>query len=158
MARNPRGPADHQPPTTDHFKHQTCTLRVCVHLRPLTRASADKWSEKTTVCRVFSCQRSLGALPRTPARSLAGPRRPAPSQARYARLTPDSLHWLANRPPSHCHASVDNLRCDVAPASAGWLANRSPLPRQLRRAKVGGEYRARTGDLLVANQALSQLS
>ena len=24
--------------------------------------------------------------------------------------------------------------------------------------KVGGEYRARTGDLLVANQALSQLS
>ncbi len=27
-----------------------------------------------------------------------------------------------------------------------------------RRAKTGGEYRARTGDLLVANQALSQLS
>ena len=27
-----------------------------------------------------------------------------------------------------------------------------------QRAKVGGEYRARTGDLLVANQALSQLS
>jgi hypothetical protein len=27
-----------------------------------------------------------------------------------------------------------------------------------RRAEVGGEYRARTGDLLVANQALSQLS
>jgi len=25
-------------------------------------------------------------------------------------------------------------------------------------AKTGGEYRARTGDLLVANQALSQLS
>jgi hypothetical protein len=34
----------------------------------------------------------------------------------------------------------------------------SPLPGQLRRAKAGGEYRARTGDLLVANQALSQLS
>jgi hypothetical protein len=29
---------------------------------------------------------------------------------------------------------------------------------KLRRAKDGGEYRARTGDLLVANQALSQLS
>ena len=27
-----------------------------------------------------------------------------------------------------------------------------------QRAKAGGEYRARTGDLLVANQALSQLS
>ena len=40
-----------------------------------------------------------------------------------------------------------------ATTSAG-LANRSPR----QRAKVGGEYRARTGDLLVANQALSQLS
>ena len=44
-----------------------------------------------------------------------------------------------------------------------WLANRSSLgPAVLRLdligAKVGGEYRARTGDLLVANQALSQLS
>jgi hypothetical protein len=40
-----------------------------------------------------------------------------------------------------------------------WLA----LPAIARatgaaRAKSGGEYRARTGDLLVANQALSQLS
>jgi hypothetical protein len=34
------------------------------------------------------------------------------------------------------------------------LASRSPRER----AKGGGEYRARTGDLLVANQALSQLS
>ena len=36
------------------------------------------------------------------------------------------------------------------------------LPAEARiaqlRAKAGGEYRARTGDLLVANQALSQLS
>ena len=30
--------------------------------------------------------------------------------------------------------------------------------RQHYSTKVGGEYRARTGDLLVANQALSQLS
>ena len=30
--------------------------------------------------------------------------------------------------------------------------------RDLGEAKAGGEYRARTGDLLVANQALSQLS
>jgi hypothetical protein len=41
--------------------------------------------------------------------------------------------------------------------SRTWLANRSSARRQFRRAKVG-EYRARTGDLLVANQALSQLS
>src|SRR5581483_5694055 len=35
----------------------------------------------------------------------------------------------------------------------------SGLPRaQSPRVETGGEYRARTGDLLVANQALSQLS
>jgi hypothetical protein len=39
----------------------------------------------------------------------------------------------------------------------GWLANRSSLTVSSGGAKVG-EYRARTGDLLVANQALSQLS
>ena len=32
------------------------------------------------------------------------------------------------------------------------------LARVFTREKLGGEYRARTGDLLVANQALSQLS
>ena len=36
-----------------------------------------------------------------------------------------------------------------------WLAMPSQLPKA---AKAGGEYRDRTGDLLVANQALSQLS
>ena len=48
-------------------------------------------------------------------------------------------------PPSRLRATADNLR---------WLANRSNASV----AKVGGEYRDRTGDLLVANQALSQLS
>ena len=43
--------------------------------------------------------------------------------------------------------------------ASGWLAE--PKPRSgdsFGEAKSGGEYRARTGDLLVANQALSQLS
>ncbi len=31
------------------------------------------WSEKTTVCRIFNCQRSLGASPRTPRGRLRGP-------------------------------------------------------------------------------------
>ena len=48
-------------------------------------------------------------------------------------------------------------------AAARWPASRSSLPlgfgaASATRAKAGGEYRARTGDLLVANQALSQLS
>ena len=44
-----------------------------------------------------------------------------------------------------------------ASAIRRWLASRS-RERSERFAKAGGEYRARTGDLLVANQALSQLS
>ena len=43
--------------------------------------TACVWSEKTTVCRIFSCQRSFGAPPRTPARSLAGPFAPLRSLA-----------------------------------------------------------------------------
>ena len=47
-------------------------------------------------------------------------------------------------------------------ATNRWLTGRSSfrvafLQSRVSRAKVG-EYRARTGDLLVANQALSQLS
>ena len=37
-------------------------------------------------------------------------------------------------------------------------ASRDPMKRTSRPPSGGGEYRARTGDLLVANQALSQLS
>ena len=55
------------------------------------------------------------------------------------------------------------LRRATFASHVDWLANRSSLRLALvsgpgvSRAKVG-EYRARTGDLLVANQALSQLS
>ena len=38
------------------------------------------------------------------------------------------------------------------------LAEASHHAKPPGKAKAGGEYRARTGDLLVANQALSQLS
>jgi hypothetical protein len=39
------------------------------------------------------------------------------------------------------------------------LSEKPGLPNRSREAaEAGGEYRARTGDLLVANQALSQLS
>jgi hypothetical protein len=43
-------------------------------------------------------------------------------------------------------------------ASACWRARRAVARSRVTRAEAGGEYRARTGDLLVANQALSQLS
>ena len=52
------------------------------------------------------------------------------------------------------------LRVASARTASGWPASRSPpRPRSGSGvANAGGEYRARTGDLLVANQALSQLS
>ena len=53
--------------------------------------------------------------------------------------------WLAGPKP--------NFAC----CEAG-LPSRSLALRSFGEAKAGGEYRARTGDLLVANQALSQLS
>jgi hypothetical protein len=54
---------------------------------------------------------------------------------------------------SRCFASPVNL--NVSAALLGCLAVASTA---FIGAKAGGEYRARTGDLLVANQALSQLS
>jgi len=66
------------------------------------------------------------------------------------RATVDKSSWLANRSTF----AASRLRW----TTFAWLANRSSRARWQARAKVGGEYRARTGDLLVANQALSQLS
>jgi hypothetical protein len=71
------------------------------------------WSVKTTVCRIFSCQRA----PPSPGRS----------------HEPDGCHLVPHR------------RVPVIAHVQAW-------------AETGGEYRARTGDLLLAKQALSQLS
>ena len=54
-------------------------------------------------------------------------------------------------------ASARNLRQPELAANRSSLRVACGQPGVFR-AKVGGEYRARTGDLLVANQALSQLS
>ena len=80
--------------------------------------TACVWSEKTTVCRIFSCQRT---------RELVAPRR------RYSRF-------------------------DAPSQRVARLLDSSPAAEPRQQSKAGGEYRARTGDLLVANQALSQLS
>ena len=57
----------------------------------------------------------------------------------------------------------DRLRPSRLRPSTGRPALAEPEPASVAaqtstRARLGGEYRARTGDLLVANQALSQLS
>jgi hypothetical protein len=117
-----------------------------------------------------------GAFPRTPfAHSLAGPQSPAPfvrvcrwnhwERCRstklpillmpLARRKQDRKNFLSASPPSRSGgqpsiSSPGGLPTVARFRSARWQPNGS-------RAEVG-EYRARTGDLLVANQALSQLS
>ena len=70
---------------------------------------------------------------------------------------------LRRRPPAsrwrqrpHRRSGVPSVaRAVSAPTFAEATVG---LLRLVQQAKAGGEYRARTGDLLVANQALSQLS
>ena len=102
---------------------------ACCRLSETRDCTACAWSEKTTVCRIFSCQRAATRSSAPPSHSIGS-----------------SPCWLAiTRSPFQ------------EPAFA--LARYGGQPsRRCHRAKVGGEYRARTGDLLVANQALSQLS
>ena len=68
--------------------------------------------------------------------------------------------------PHSAPAAARRARCDLSKNLSGCLAP-CGKPKWLclavargisREAKAGGEYRARTGDLLDANQALSQLS
>ena len=91
------------------IKNSELTLRAEAP-RDSSLHTACVWSEKTTVCRIFSCQRS----------------------ERTVRRRARCRNFLF-----YC------------PRAAG---------RKQDCRESGGEYRARTGDLLVANQALSQLS
>src|SRR5687768_877754 len=88
-------------------------------------------------CRIFNCQRafSSGALPRTPARFTRSALRP-----RSVPLARESCQPL------------------LADRNFLFYATHAPSSSAAGVAKPSGEYRARTGDLLVANQALSQLS
>ena len=105
---------------------------------------------KTTVCRIFSCQRSLRG---NPSRGISFgdpqdyfPRTPFRSVARGA---PNPAPLLRDELVKDARSIVASLGVRAPGASIG----QRPMPN-----KQSGEYRARTGDLLVANQALSQLS
>ena len=84
---------------------------------------------------------------------------------------------LPNPHIQHCVCSVDRKKLPFAgysvvkelrqpfsrrsrpPTATAKFSSRScALPRSTISSNSGGEYRSRTGDLLVANQALSQLS
>ena len=109
--------------------------------------TACVWSEKTTVCRIFSCQRTAEAT------------RPGPIG-----LT-SSEHLRCCRCASfsgtcYCCIALRRVQAEADAFAAHQprlgAADESTFAEILD--EDGGEYRARTGDLLVANQALSQLS
>ena len=111
----------HSPHALSSLTIRTPDLRRAAregHATEIWLSHTAVWSVKTTVCRIFSCQRVR--------------RRPRG-------LWPDLRHLSAQRSLSFPHHQA----CHPPPAA---------------RAKAGGEYRARTGDLLLAKQALSQLS
>jgi hypothetical protein len=87
-----------------------------------------------------------GRFPRTPSLApLAGPQSPAPFRSRQT---------FCDR-CSHAFAADTQSRQTIGRAGG------CPSERKRQgvcKTKQSGEYRARTGDLLVANQALSQLS
>jgi ribosomal protein L37E len=84
---------------------------------------------------------------------------------RIATKTPVSLLKLGSstHQGTHTHCVFcgrKNYRLQDIQLSKSWL-HRSATnanPHNQAKLETGGEYRARTGDLLVANQALSQLS
>ncbi len=72
-----------------------------------------------------------------------------PGAARQARTLRLVFPLLSRAPLSARQSSTVRLPETACPATAASC---------FEAAKAGGEYRSRTGDLLVANQALSQLS
>ena len=72
------------------------------------------------------------------------------------RLQDIQLSKIRLRPAGFGETDSVNLSSDFSASLTACLAVAPTLVTI--GAKAGGEYRARTGDLLVANQALSQLS
>ena len=161
---------------TDDYRR--CILAYTAESAPVPMQTLRcLWSEKTTVCRIFSCQRSMGA-PQPPGSLTRGARRPARSRAQqdFAALKPRnrlrSPRGARERPlPAGATIAMTSAQGDstsLARSPKSFQRARQHHRRSvchsaasrahLSAAKAGGEYRARTGDLLVANQALSQLS
>ena len=99
------------------------------------------------------------------ARSLAGPLMPRSASSHVvvaaAHFTVcDEIELLL--PTRESRRRLQRVRVVLRPRdtrrAGGFRGPSEPAARQSRRRKQSGEYRARTGDLLVANQALSQLS
>jgi hypothetical protein len=148
-----------------------CQLSASSQRRPLARQLLSKFDPgEYHPSGYFS---GLGVLPPDPlARSTRGAQKPrSVSLAATSNPTPSScLSQARPAEPSSEAFFVRGWATGPQPrAKAGGLCNSlirgwamGPQPRGKGRrplqSKRSGEYRARTGDLLVANQALSQLS
>jgi hypothetical protein len=135
-------------PTTRH-QHKTTTCVSSMHTAcPPSRecAPADECVVGKNY-RLQSIQLSKITCCRPPADKAGfatscsrGPQRPARTSLRNVTVTRENLF----------SKTIELVSASTAPFV--------PSERSMRSFKHGGEYRARTGDLLVANQALSQLS
>ena len=106
-----------------------------------------------------ACRASPGNL-FTSARDLDAPAREQRSTIACRRRCARDSKSLTHSPKLF-KERVRLRRCNTQaglPTVSSFNLRLAHLARSIQRAKVGGEYRARTGDLLVANQALSQLS
>ena len=124
----------------------SCTAACHCGRKKLPFAEYSVVKDQSGGTRPSETSRALGTRPPDPlTRSLMGPLRPMP----LARENPSNTRLnerigAARRIPN-CRAGA------LGPPARRECQRHSPT-------KLGGEYRARTGDLLVANQALSQLS
>ena len=114
------------------IRNSKLTLTNCLHNQLVCDSSMCKhcvclWSEKTTVCRIFSCQRSdRGALPPSPrlGRSL-GPEGPAPLPRweLVSRNTQVARICLRRR-PAGCATNLAALTADLRPATTRQRSRR----------------------------------
>ena len=122
----------------------------------------DLWSEKTTVCRIFSCQRSsggiaprtltvVGMLPPPPlAHSLAGPQSPTP----FARVRRWNVGSVAARPTFLSYGSRSRVASRTVKFLLGTsrsLENRPEFNPSLLRGGAKGPRRAQMPEAF-ANQ------
>ncbi len=140
-----------KPRPCDSSLHTAMCVSASARLR---KRRQNLWSEKTTVCRIFSCQRSSGGIRPSEFLSVVlGTTSPGP---------PRSLHSRGPKAPLRsARVNLLNRHSTLVAGVSGEAGPRAPAERKRRRrlpTRQSGEYRARTGDLLVANQALSQLS
>ena len=102
----------------------------CVHLRSLTRASAEVCSKRTTVCRIFSCQRAADCNLRNQQFKLVAAHQAhspgMPSVARSSRAAAARLRHGSGGNPSRIHERRMVENTGLEPVTSWLQTRRSP--------------------------------